>query len=92
MRLGSFFPDCTDIIWRLQSGLLRNNPGWKIFHVFSNAISDFLANKARAERWTWNCHNAIPLLPSEVFGSVTHICLTCFIRISVRIMVVKIAF
>lgn len=86
-----FCSDSTDIIWSLNSGsmnpgcnamlfeegvlLLRNHPGWRIYHVLreDNLISDYLTRKARVETWTWNCEMAIPILSPDVSESLAAI-------------------
>lgn len=52
--------------------LLRTNPGWRIDHVGrdSNGLADWLANKARTQRWHWEFSYAIPWFPPSVLGSV----------------------
>lgn len=48
--------------------LLRKNPGWKLLHLLreDNALSDFLAHKARTDHWKWEAADVIPLIPRAI--------------------------
>lgn len=52
--------------------LLQKNQGWELRHIFrdENGCADYLARKARQEKWRWNRHDALPALHEglEVFG------------------------
>lgn len=60
--------DYAGLLLAKTSNLFYQNLKWSINHVFRdfNSIADFLARKARTDQWSWDLHNAIPIIPKDI--------------------------